>query len=83
MYTMQGGIRLPPRTPGGAAAGGRLSALDLAERAARPCLEPGRADFVPGSAICLEAPVTLCFAALAASDRGLPEGILCEILEVR
>lgn len=64
--------------------GGRLAALTLAERAALPCLEPGRADLiVPGSAICLEALDRLGFDALVVSDRGLREGILCEILAER
>ncbi len=64
--------------------GGRLAALRLAERAALPCLEPGRADLiVAGSAICLEALDRLGFAALVVSDRGLREGILCEILAER
>jgi exopolyphosphatase/guanosine-5'-triphosphate,3'-diphosphate pyrophosphatase len=59
----------------------RLAALSLAERAALPCLEPGRADLiVPGSAICLEALDRLGFDALVVSDRGLREGILYEIL---
>ena len=62
----------------------RLAALSLAERAALPCLEPGRADLiVPGSAICLEALDKLGFDALVVSDRGLREGILCEILAER
>jgi len=64
--------------------GGRLAAQSLAERAALPCLEPGRADLiVPGSAICLEALDRLGFDALVVSDRGLREGILCEILAER
>jgi len=59
----------------------RLGALALAERAALPCLEPGRADLiVPGSAICLAAFDRLGFEALVVSDRGLREGILYEIL---
>lgn len=59
----------------------RLAALSLAERAALPCLEPGRADLiVPGSAICLAALDRLGFDAVAVSDRGLREGLLCEIL---
>ncbi|HEX9420590.1 MAG TPA: Ppx/GppA phosphatase family protein [Methylomirabilota bacterium] len=59
----------------------RLAALGLAERAALPCLEPGRADLiVPGSAICLAAFDRLGFEALVVSDRGLREGILYEIL---
>ena len=46
-----------------------------------PYLDPGRADpIVPGSAICLAALDELGFDALVASDRGLREGILCEIL---
>jgi len=62
----------------------RLAALSLAGRAALPCLEPGRADLiVPGSAICLEALDKLGFDALVVSDRGLREGILCEILAER
>ena len=63
---------------------GRLVALSLAERAALPCLEPGRADLVvAGSAICLAALDRLRFDALVVSDRGLREGILCEILAER
>lgn len=59
----------------------RLAALSLAERAALPCLEPGRADLiVPGGAICLAALSRLGFDALVVSDRALREGILCEIL---
>jgi len=59
----------------------RLAALSLAERAALPCLEPGRVDLiVPGSAICLEALDGLGFDALVVSDRGLREGIVYEIL---
>ena len=59
----------------------RLVALSLAERAALPCLEPGRADLiVPGSAICLAALDSLGLDALVVSDRGLREGLLCEIL---
>jgi exopolyphosphatase / guanosine-5'-triphosphate,3'-diphosphate pyrophosphatase len=67
--------------PAVAELGRRLAALSLAERAALPCLEPGRADLiVPGSAICLEALDRLGFDALVVSDRGLREGVLCEIL---
>ena len=59
----------------------RLAALSLAERSAVPCLEPGRADLiVPGTAICLAVLERLGFDALVVSDRGLREGILCEIL---
>ena len=70
----------------GAVAGlvARLAALSLAERAALPCLEPGRADLiVPGGAICLEVLDRLGFDALVVSDRGLREGILYEILAER
>lgn len=64
--------------------GGRLAALGLAERSALPCLEPGRADLiVPGSVICLAALDKLGFDAFVVSDRGLREGILCEILAAR
>ncbi len=64
--------------------GGRLAVLSLAERAALPCLEPGRADLiVPGLAICREALDRLDFDAFVVSDRGLREGILCEILAER
>ncbi len=59
----------------------RLAGQSLAERSALPCLEPGRADLiVPGTAICLAALERLGFDALVVSDRGLREGILCEIL---
>jgi exopolyphosphatase / guanosine-5'-triphosphate,3'-diphosphate pyrophosphatase len=62
----------------------RLAALSLAERAALPCLEPGRADLiVPGGVICLEAMDRLGFHSLVVSDRGLREGILYEILDER
>jgi len=47
-----------------------------------PCLEPGRADvIIPGVAICLA--TLACFRrdSLVVSDRGLREGILCELLE--
>jgi len=73
------GHRLTRVVVGGICA--RLAALSLAERAALPCLEPGRADLiVPGSAICLEALSRLGFDALVVSDRGLREGVLYEIL---
>jgi exopolyphosphatase / guanosine-5'-triphosphate,3'-diphosphate pyrophosphatase len=62
----------------------RLGALRLQERAALPCLEPGRADLiVPGSAICLAIMGTLGFEDLVVSDRALREGVLCEILAER
>jgi exopolyphosphatase / guanosine-5'-triphosphate,3'-diphosphate pyrophosphatase len=62
----------------------RLSGLTVAERAALPCLEPGRADLIiPGSGICLETLDGLGFDALVVSDQGLREGILYEILAGR
>lgn len=60
----------------------RLGALGVDERARVPCLEPGRADvIIPGVAICLA--TLACFRrdSLVVSDRGLREGILCELLE--
>jgi len=62
----------------------RLGALAVAERARLPCLEPGRADvIVPGIAICLAVMDRLGYDSLVVSDRGLREGILCEILSAR
>jgi exopolyphosphatase / guanosine-5'-triphosphate,3'-diphosphate pyrophosphatase len=62
----------------------RLGALGFEERAALPCLEPGRADLiVPGSAICLAIMDALEFKDMVVSDRALREGILCEILAER
>ena len=59
----------------------RLAALPLAERAALPCLEPGRADLViPGIAICLAALDRLGFTVLVVSDRGLREGLVQDML---
>jgi len=59
----------------------RLAGLTVSERAALPCLEPGRADLiVPGAAICLAVLTHLDFDSLIVSDRGLREGILYEIL---
>lgn len=62
----------------------RLGALAVAERARLPCLEPGRADvIIPGIAICLAVMDRLGYGSLVVSDRGLREGILCEILSAR
>lgn len=62
----------------------RLGALAMAERARLPCLEPGRADvIIPGIAICLAVMGRLGYDSLVVSDRGLREGILCEILSAR
>lgn len=59
----------------------RLGALSVADRGRLPCLEPGRADvIIPGIAICLAAMARLGRESLVVSDRGLREGILCELL---
>jgi exopolyphosphatase / guanosine-5'-triphosphate,3'-diphosphate pyrophosphatase len=59
----------------------RLGALDMEARALLPCLEPGRADvIIPGIAICLAAMARLGRDTVVVSDRGLREGILCELL---
>jgi exopolyphosphatase/guanosine-5'-triphosphate,3'-diphosphate pyrophosphatase len=56
---------------------GRLGALDLAGRAALPCLEPGRADLiVPGVAIVLATLDEVGADEVVVSDYGLREGIL-------
>jgi exopolyphosphatase/guanosine-5'-triphosphate,3'-diphosphate pyrophosphatase len=60
----------------------RLGALDVAARARLGCLEPGRADvIIPGIAICLATMTRFRRETLRVSDRGLREGILCELLE--
>ncbi|MBI2524800.1 MAG: Ppx/GppA family phosphatase [Candidatus Rokubacteria bacterium] len=60
----------------------RLGGLTLEERSRLPCLEPGRADvLIAGIAICLAAMDRLGSDSLVVSDRGLREGILCEMLE--
>jgi exopolyphosphatase/guanosine-5'-triphosphate,3'-diphosphate pyrophosphatase len=62
----------------------RLGRLTVAERAALPCLEPGRADLiVPGTAIVT---VTMDLArvdSLQVSDYGLREGLLMETADGR
>jgi exopolyphosphatase/guanosine-5'-triphosphate,3'-diphosphate pyrophosphatase len=60
----------------------RLGALTVGERAALPCLEPGRADLiVPGVAIVLAALDVTATAGVVVSDWGLREGILAQALE--
>ena len=55
----------------------RLGALTVAERAALPCLEPGRADLIiPGVAIVVATLECLGVDTLTVSDSGLREGIL-------
>jgi exopolyphosphatase/guanosine-5'-triphosphate,3'-diphosphate pyrophosphatase len=57
----------------------RLGALTVAERAALPCLEPGRADLIlPGVAIVAETMACLAAGELIVSDHGLREGLLLE-----
>jgi exopolyphosphatase/guanosine-5'-triphosphate,3'-diphosphate pyrophosphatase len=59
--------------------GARLRALDVAGRAALPCLEPGRADLiVPGLAIVRATLARLGVDGLVVSDHGLREGLLAE-----
>lgn len=59
----------------------RLGALGVAERGRLPCLEPGRADvIIPGIAICLAAMARVRRDTVLVSDRGLREGILCELV---
>jgi exopolyphosphatase/guanosine-5'-triphosphate,3'-diphosphate pyrophosphatase len=60
----------------------RLGALTVAQRAALPCLEPGRADLiVPGLAITLAALDVTGTGAVVVSEWGLREGILAEALD--
>ena len=60
----------------------RLGGLPVADRGRLPCLEPGRADLIiPGIAICLAALARFGREQLVVSDRGLREGLLCELLE--
>jgi exopolyphosphatase/guanosine-5'-triphosphate,3'-diphosphate pyrophosphatase len=59
----------------------RLAALDVAGRAALPCLEPGRADLIlPGVAIVLATLAQVGCEQLIVSDWGLREGLVVEIL---
>jgi exopolyphosphatase / guanosine-5'-triphosphate,3'-diphosphate pyrophosphatase len=59
----------------------RLAALDVAGRAALPCLEPGRADLIlPGIAIVMATLSRVGSDRLIVSDWGLREGIMAEIL---
>ena len=59
----------------------RLGVLTVGERAALPCLEPGRADLIlPGVAIVLATLDLTGAAALVVSDWGLREGILVSLL---
>lgn len=58
----------------------RLGALSVAERAALPCLEPGRADLIiPGIAIVLATMERFRTDTLVVSDWGLREGIVADL----
>jgi exopolyphosphatase / guanosine-5'-triphosphate,3'-diphosphate pyrophosphatase len=60
----------------------RLATIDVAGRAALPCLEPGRADLiVPGVAIVVVALEVIGAGTLVVSDWGLREGIVTEALD--
>jgi exopolyphosphatase/guanosine-5'-triphosphate,3'-diphosphate pyrophosphatase len=62
----------------------RLGRLTVAERAALPCLEPGRADLiVPGTAIVTVTMDLTRVEHLKVSDYGLREGLLLEAIEGR
>ena len=59
-----------------------LCALTLAERAALPCLEPGRADLiVPGVAIVIASLDVTSTTGVVTSDWGLREGMMAEAIE--
>ena len=59
----------------------RLAALDVAGRAALPCLEPGRADLIlPGIAIVMATLARVGCEPLSVSDWGLREGMMAEIV---
>ena len=59
----------------------RLAALDVAGRAALPCLEPGRADLIlPGIAIVMATLACVGREQLTVSDWGLREGIMADVL---
>ena len=60
----------------------RLAALTVAERAALPCLEPGRADLIiPGVAIVEATLDRFGMDSLTVSDWGLREGLVDEMIE--
>lgn len=61
----------------------RLGSLTVRERAALPCLEPGRADLIiPGIAIVIESMRCLGAHELTVSEYGLREGILADALDL-
>ena len=58
----------------------RLNALDVAGRAALPCLEPGRADLIVGGVAIVEATLDqLGIEQLTVSDWSLREGLVAEL----
>jgi exopolyphosphatase/guanosine-5'-triphosphate,3'-diphosphate pyrophosphatase len=60
----------------------RLGTLTVDERAALPCLEPGRADLIVAGVAVVEATMALARVdILVVSDAGLREGILAEIVD--
>jgi exopolyphosphatase / guanosine-5'-triphosphate,3'-diphosphate pyrophosphatase len=60
----------------------RLAPLTVAQRAALPCLEPGRADLiVPGVAIVLATLDAIGVETVRVSDWGLREGIMAEAID--
>lgn len=61
-----------------------LSAMTLRQRAAVPCLEPGRADvLIAGIVICVALMEQLGHSSLVVSDRGLREGIVARIVSAK
>ena len=62
----------------------RLGALTVVERAALPCLDPGRADLIiPGIAIVMATFEETRIEALQVSEYGLREGLLVDAIERR
>jgi len=60
----------------------RLGGLTVGERAALPCLEPGRADLIiPGIAIVMATLDQLGLETLRVSEYGLREGMLVDAIE--
>jgi len=60
----------------------RLCALTVEERAALPCLEPGRADLIiPGTAIVLATLDLTGVDELRVSEYGLREGVIVDAIE--
>jgi exopolyphosphatase/guanosine-5'-triphosphate,3'-diphosphate pyrophosphatase len=63
---------------------GRLCGLTVGERAALPCLEPGRADLIiPGTAIVMATLDQIGIDQLRVSEFGLREGVIVDAIEAR